>query len=228
MKIVFLGANNPETIREINIQKRIFADFEVVGFLDNDTNKIGKSFYGFPILGNLKSCSTMDLKSVRFINLITRDCQTRLITSLEVAEEEGIFTNFIHPNVNLDMVSIGTGVYIQENVVLQANVKIGNNTAVNASSIVSHETELGNSVFLAPGSHLAGCITVEDGVFIGVGATIMPRLKIGKWSIIGAGSVVIRDVPPYSIVAGNPARLIRTIEPKFESGNILLKEYPQE
>ena len=221
MKVVFLGANNPETIREISIQKRACSNFEVVGFLDNDTNKIGKPFYGFPVLGNLKSCSTMDLETVRFLNLITRDCPTRLATSREVAEEGGVFTNFVHPNVNLDMVSLGIGIYIQENVVLQANVKIGNNTAINANSIVSHETKLGNTVFLAPGCHLAGCITVEDGVFIGVGAIVMPRLKIGKWSVIGAGSVVIRDVPPYSIVAGNPAKIVRTIEPKLQSADII-------
>jgi len=222
MKIVFLGANNPETIREINVQKRLSSDFEVIGFLDNDPNKIGKSFYGFPVLGNLKSCRKLDLKFVRFLNLITRNCQTRLITSREVAEEGGVFTNFICPNVNLDMVSVGVGNYIQENVVLQANVRIGNNTAVNANSIVSHETQLGNSVFLAPGCHLAGCITVEDGVFIGVGATIMPRLKIGKWSVVGAGSIVIRDVPPYSIVAGNPAKIIKTVTPEFDSGDIII------
>lgn len=222
MKIVFLGANNPETIREINVQKRLSPDFEVVGFLDNDPNKIGKFFYGYSILGNLKFCRNLDLESVRFLNLITRNCQTRLITSREVTGEGGTFTNFIYPNVNLDMVSVGVGTYIQENVVLQAKVKIGNNTAVNANSIVSHETQLGNSVFLAPGCHLAGCVTVEDGVFIGVGATIMPRLKIGKWSVVGAGSVVIRDVPPYSVVAGNPARIIKKMELKFESGNILL------
>lgn len=222
MKTVFLGANNPETIREINIHKNITSDFEVIGFLDNDPNKTGKSFYGFPVLGNLKSCRQLDLNSVVFLNLITRDCATRLITSLEVAEEGGTFTNFVHPNVNLDMVSMGVGNYIQENVVLQANVRIGNNTAVNANSIVSHETLLGNTVFLAPGCHLAGCITVGDGVFIGVGATIMPRLKIGEWSVIGAGSVVIRDVQPYTVVAGNPARIIKSIEPKYKSGNIFI------
>jgi acetyltransferase-like isoleucine patch superfamily enzyme len=50
----------------------------------------------------------------------------------------------------------------------------------------------------------------------------MPRIKIGKWSVIGAGSVVIRDVPPYTVVAGNPARIIKTIEPKYKSGNIFI------
>jgi sugar O-acyltransferase (sialic acid O-acetyltransferase NeuD family) len=222
MKIVFLGANNPQTIKEVNAQNRACSDFEVVGFLDNDPNKIGKSFYGFPVLGNLKSCRDLALNSVRFLNLITRDCPTRLITSREVAEEGGVFTNFIHPSIDLDMVTLGVGIYIQENVVLQAQAKIGNNTAINANSIVSHETQLGNSVFLAPGCHLAGCIVVEDGVFIGVGATVLPRLRIGKWSVIGGGSTVIRDVPPYSVVAGNPAKVIKTIEPVFDSGDIIL------
>lgn len=221
MKIVFLGANNPETLRDISAQKNHTPEFEVVGFLDNDQNKIGKTFRGHAVLGEIKNAAGLvDLDEVNFLNLITRDCATRLITSREVAGLGGRFTNLIHPYVNLEQVEIGTGVYIQENVILQAESVIGNNCAINAGSIISHETKLGNTVFLAPGCHLAGCIEVEDGVFFGIGAIVMPRIKIGKWSVIGAGSVVIRDVPPYSVVAGNPARIIKTIEPRFDSGDI--------
>lgn len=223
MKIVFLGANNPETLRDMSAQKRIDSTFEVIGFLDNDENKIGKEFRGHSVLGKMKNAAQLvDLDEVNFLNLITRDCPTRLITSLEIAKLSGKFTNLIHPNVNLEQVKIGIGVYIQENVVLQAESFIGNNCAINAGSIVSHETRLGNTVFLAPGCRLAGCVEVEDGVFFGIGATVMPRIKIGKWSVIGAGSVVIRDVPPYSVVAGNPAKVIKTVNPEFESGNILI------
>ena len=68
MKIVFLGANNPQTVKEINAQKRVHPDFEVAGFLDNDPNKIGKPFHGYPVLGNLKSCRGLDLDSVRFLD----------------------------------------------------------------------------------------------------------------------------------------------------------------
>ena len=50
-----------------------------------------------------------------------------------------------------------------------------------------------------------------DNVFIGLGATILPGVTIGSNSVIGAGSVVTRDVPPWSIAAGNPCRVIRTI-----------------
>lgn len=223
MKIVFLGANNPETLRDISAQKKDNSNFEVVGFLDNDKNKVGKDFRGYKVLGEMKDAAQLvKLEEVRFLNLITRDCQTRLITSLEITKLGGNFTNLIHPNVNLENVKLGTGVYIQENVVLQSESEIGNNCAVNAGSIVSHETKLGNTVFLAPGCRLAGCVEVEDGVFFGIGATVMPRIKIGKWSVIGAGSVVIRDVPPYSVVAGNPAKVIKTLKPDFDSGDILI------
>ena len=221
MKIAFLGANNPETLRDISTQKNVSPNFEVVGFFDNDENKIGGDFHGLPVLGKMCDAGKfVDLDEVKFLNLITRDCQTRLATSLEIVKIGGQFTNLIHPNVDLEEVTVGSGVYIQENAILQAKSVIGNNCAINAGSIVSHETKLGNTVFLAPGCRLAGCINVEDGVFFGIGATVMPRINVGKWSIIGAGSVVIRDVPPYCVVAGNPAKVIKKLEAKFESGDI--------
>ena len=46
--------------------------------------------------------------------------------------------------------------------------------------------------------------------FIGAGSVILPGIQIGDYSIVGAGSVVVRDVPPNSIVAGNPARILRS------------------
>lgn len=57
-----------------------------------------------------------------------------------------------------------------------------------------------------------GVPTIENDVRIGAHATIVGKITIGHHSVIGAGSVVVKDVPPYSIVAGNPAKIIRTIE----------------
>lgn len=55
-------------------------------------------------------------------------------------------------------------------------------------------------------------VRIEDDVWIGCGAIILNGITIGKCSIVGAGSVVMHDVPPYSVVAGNPARVIKTME----------------
>ena len=54
------------------------------------------------------------------------------------------------------------------------------------------------------------------GAFIGAGAIVIPGKKIGAWSIVGAGAVVINDIPDGVVVVGNPARIIRSLSSKFE------------
>ena len=57
-------------------------------------------------------------------------------------------------------------------------------------------------------------IVIEDKVWIGIGATVLPGVRIGYGSIVGANSVVTHDVPPMTIVGGNPAKFIKKIEIK--------------
>lgn len=57
-----------------------------------------------------------------------------------------------------------------------------------------------------------GPVTIEESTWIGEGVVIMPNVKIGKFSIIGANSVVTKSFPPYSIIGGNPAKLIKSIK----------------
>ena len=60
--------------------------------------------------------------------------------------------------------------------------------------------------------HVDGSIVIEDGAWIGAGAIILPNVVVGARSVVGAGSVVTRSVPPGCVVAGNPARLLRRLE----------------
>lgn len=212
MKIVFIGANNPETIRMINSLKKTSPNFEVKGFLDNDPKKIGSSFYGYPVLGDLIWAKNLNLDEIRFVNLITRDCVTRYNTSKVIKDMGGKFCNFIHPSVNLEMVKLGSGIYIQENVVTQAEVEIGDNSSIHIGTLVGHETKIGKSTFIAHACSVSGCVNIGNGVFMGTGAKIIPRLKIGDGCIIGAGSVVIKDLPPFSVAVGSPAKVIRTLD----------------
>ncbi|EKU91622.1 DapH/DapD/GlmU-related protein [Bacteroides oleiciplenus] len=87
---------------------------------------------------------------------------------------------------------------------------------------------IGNDVFIGPKVNLITInhdldpdnrsatygrpIVIEDKVWIGIGATILPGIKIGYGAVIGAGSVVTKEVPPMTIVAGNPARIIKNIK----------------
>ena len=62
-----------------------------------------------------------------------------------------------------------------------------------------------------------GPVVIEDGVWIGEGACVLPGVRIGRHAIVGANAVVTRDVPPYAIVGGVPARVLKTLSPGSRS-----------
>jgi len=222
MKLVCLGAV-PEAIRIYKKIQKIDKNFELVGFLDNDKSKWGKEIFTYPIFGGMSKVNELVNEGCLFCNLVTHDGITRYETTLELIKKGAKLANFIHPSVDLELVNMGIGNYIQENVVLQANVSIGDNSSIHIGTLIGHETNIGNSVFIAHGCNISGSVKIEDGVFVGTGVTVTPRVKIGKWSIVGAGSVIRKDVPPYSIVVGNPQKIIKTLEKKYENGQIDLK-----
>lgn len=142
----------------------------------------------------------------------------------------------------LDKVDIGSRVIIRKHSWFSINrtckVKIGGGTRIGRHFIVSGEgssINIGKNVLMservfvteshhsfedidAPVAHQnsvsKGPVKIEDDCWIGIGVCIMPNVTIGKHSIVGANSVVTKDIPPYSVVAGIPARIIRRYNPK--------------
>lgn len=109
-----------------------------------------------------------------------------------------------------------------------ANVKLGARVAINHNVFMLGRSriEIGDDVILSAGAMLIDSgisakgyagpnrhyddefIRIEDGAWIGAGAIILPGVTVGKMSIVGAGAVVTKDVPPFTIVVGNPARAV--------------------
>jgi sugar O-acyltransferase (sialic acid O-acetyltransferase NeuD family) len=209
MRIYFLGAANPETIRMIRAVQRSTPNTQFAGFLDNDPSKKGSDFYGYPVLGGLELVGTLASDGVGFVNLITGNTRVRHETTQQIVAAGGRLTNFVHPSIDLTMTRLGVGVYLQEAVQLQAGVELGDNTSIHVGAVLGHESTVGQSAFIAHAVSISGCCAVGDGTFIGTNATLLPRIKVGKWATIGAGSVVTKNVPDFAVVVGNPARIIR-------------------
>jgi acetyltransferase-like isoleucine patch superfamily enzyme len=91
-------------------------------------------------------------------------------------------------------------------------VQLGRASIVNTAASVDHECVVGEGAHICPGARLAGCVTLANFVTIGTGAIVLPRVHVGEGSIVGAGSVVLRDVGAGQVVAGSPAKVLRTVE----------------
>ena len=111
-------------------------------------------------------------------------------------------------------VFIGYGVWFDFN--YAHLIEIGDNVHItNMCLLLCHQRDIDQYVVGDDSSTLPykkDKIIIEDGVMIGMNTTIMPGVRIGKGSIIGAKSLVVEDIPSWAIAAGNPAKIIKSIE----------------
>lgn len=108
-----------------------------------------------------------------------------------------------------DSAQLAAGCQVLALAAVCVDVRLGRQTIVNTSASIDHECVLGDGVHIMPGTTLCGCVTVENFATIGSNATILPHIRIGSRAMIGAGAVVIRDVPPGARVVGVPTRPVK-------------------
>jgi acetyltransferase-like isoleucine patch superfamily enzyme len=126
-----------------------------------------------------------------------------------------------------DNCRIGTFVEIQKNAVLGKNIKVSSHTFICEGITIEDEVFIGHNVSFINDKYPRATnsngilqteedwelvpTTVKRGATIGTGCTILCGVVIGENAMVGAGSVVVRDVPANAVVAGNPARVIREL-----------------
>ena len=123
-------------------------------------------------------------------------------------------------NIIGDDVSIGTGTVIEHHVVIGNGVRIHSQAFIPEYSTLEDGCWIGPNVVLTNALHplcpkVKECLkgaTIRRGAKIGANATLLPDIVIGEGALIGAGAVVTQDVPPYSVVVGNPARVVKGVD----------------
>jgi acetyltransferase-like isoleucine patch superfamily enzyme len=127
---------------------------------------------------------------------------------------------------------IGDEFSIWNNSTIDYGCVIGNRVRVHTGVYVAQFTVIEDDVFLAPGVMIANdrhpicrdCMkgpTIKRGARVGVNATLLPEVVIGEEALVGAGAVVTKDVPPRTVVVGNPARVINTVDKLTHSASYL-------
>lgn len=127
--------------------------------------------------------------------------------------------------VVLSGAKIGTGCNLCAHTFIEGDVVVGDNVTLKSGVFLWDGTRIADDVFIGPNATFTNDlmprskiypeafsgITVEKGASIGANATLLPGVTIGEYAMVGAGSVVTKDVEPYCVVAGNPARVIRRL-----------------
>lgn len=127
------------------------------------------------------------------------------------AEDIGCtFFSLIHPSAILTRwTQIGEGVVITAGTIFTNQIQIGNHVHINLGCTIGHDAVLMDFATLAPGVHVSGNVVLGHGCYVGTGVNFREKLQVGEWSIVGAGSTVVHDVPPNTTVVGVPGSVIK-------------------
>lgn len=189
--------------------------YKVAGLYHYNDERTGDLIHGHKIIdSNNNLFKKTSLTGMRFAISVGNN-KIRNELANKIREKGGIIPNLIHrSSVVSKYAKLEKGVVIHANSVIQADAIIGQDSVVSYNVSVSHTSRIGKACYLAFNSNIGAYVEIQDNVLIGQSAAIVSgKLDyIGHDSIIGAGSVVINNVEPYSVIAGNPGKLIKKLK----------------
>lgn len=171
----------------------------------NDNYKID----GFDVL-NFKEIKSLYNNSSAEFCIAVGEPYIRERLSLKVINSQYNLTNIFYPGFKLSNSStISNGTTIHLGAILTINVHIGQSCFINKGVIIGHDVNIGDYSVISPNVSIGGNVNIGRNCFLGSGAVIRNGVSIGDGSIIGIGAVVLADVADYSVMVGNPAKLLK-------------------
>ena len=192
--------------------------FDVLGFIvDAGCGTPGTLVNDRPILGDFGWLNGKKGEVAAICGVGAPQTRMRMVHR---AERLGVpFAAAIHPRALLThRVSVADGVVIGAGCILTNNIRVGRHVHLNLDCTVGHDVVFEDFATTAPGVHVSGGVIFEEGSYAGTGVNIIEQKRIGTWSIIGAGSTVIHDVPPNTTAVGQPARVVETRDAGWQLG----------
>lgn len=126
----------------------------------------------------------------------------------------GVLTSTISPNTSLGTydINVGDGVNILQGVRISNGVSMGKGCIAYYNAVITHDCVIGEFVELSPSVTVLGRVKIGGFCSIGANAIILPDIVIGKNVIIGAGTIVTKNIPDNVLVVGTPGRIIKNLE----------------
>lgn len=192
------------------------AGWEVVGFLDS-FKPTGQVVRGIPILGHPDNLADL-LKAHEvhrlFLGISDNWTRQQMAARLRAAVPAFELTSIVHPQsvVATDVV-LGQGTLVLAGAIINSGCLIAENCIINTKASLDHDGEMRACASLLPGVTTGGNCVIGECACVCVGATLSHKISVGDHTVVGAGAVVLHDVPPCSLAYGVPARVVRSRQP---------------
>ena len=175
---------------------------EVVGFFDDSFDGVEEPVCGASLIGTLEDASRFETASYdAYVAIGDNEKRAEVVERMRHAGYA--LPALIHPMSLLERnCRVGEASHVCIGAILGSQVRIGKGVIVNTGSSVDHESMISDFAHLAPGAILGGRVRVGEGAFIGMGARIAEKISIGRRAVVGAGTVVLRDVADGARVVG--------------------------
>jgi sugar O-acyltransferase (sialic acid O-acetyltransferase NeuD family) len=206
-RIVIFGAGGlgREVLEVLRAQRHAGLAVECAGFLVDPDYAAPTEVQGVPVHRDASVLAADP--DIRFVIAVGPPAARARIVGRIAPAIGDRFATVIHPAAILgDTVSIGAGSIILQTASITADVRIGRHVLINPRVSISHDCVVEDYVSLSPGVTLAGTVHIEEGCELGTSASVIPRQRIGRWSIVGAGATIISPVEANTTVVGVPGR----------------------
>ena len=186
--------------------------WNLLGFIDDNDDIQGQKINGYTVLG--KSESVGKYTDVYFVCAVGASrTREKIINRVKEINPDIKFGTVIDPSVEMsDLVTIGEGTIICAHTIITVNIEIGSHVIINLDCTVGHDAVLQDFVTLYPSVNVSGITNIGYCSELGTGMQIIQGKTVGKYSIVGAGAVVVKDIPDKCTAVGSPAKPIKFFE----------------
>lgn len=116
----------------------------------------------------------------------------------------------LHPSATISkLANLGEGTVVMAGAVINAFAQIGRGSIINTNATVEHDCFIQDYVHICPSSAIAGGCKIASGVWVGIGSSFKQLIEVGELATIGAGSVVVQNIPAGVTAFGNPAKVVK-------------------
>lgn len=179
--------------------------WNLLGFIDDNESIVGSSVNNYRVL-----CTTKDIQKYKDAFFVCAIGSSKVRKTIIDNIGQLNYATLVDPSVEMSsLIKIGSGSIICAHTILTVNIEIGSHVIINLDCTVGHDAVLEDFVTVYPSVNISGNSKYGECVELGTGSQVIQGKTIGKGTIVGAGSVVVKDLPEECTAIGSPCKPIK-------------------